>query len=116
MAHIMERAIDTERGDAIAATALAMGEVPALREFVVKFKRGHDVRLALSVMGTDSMSVAADHECLREAGEKIDVQPRAVCAFGEVESATQYAQRRARENDRAAIELQVQHLRCVGAL
>jgi hypothetical protein len=76
MAAILDRCIDRERGDAIAATALAMGEVPALREFVVKVKRKTQVRVTLSVMGTDSVSVAGDHECLCEAGEYVDVQPR----------------------------------------
>ena len=33
-----------------------------------------------------------------------------------MESPTEYAQRRARENDRAAVDLQVQHLRCIGGL
>lgn len=76
MAAILERGIDTARGDAIAATAAAMGEVPALREFIVRVKRGSEARVVLSVMGTDSCSVVAQHADLAEAGEYIDVQLR----------------------------------------
>lgn len=76
MATILQRGIDRERGDSIATNAAAMGEIPELREFILKVKRGPEVRLTLSVMGTDSCSVVAQHADLAEAGEYIDVQLR----------------------------------------
>lgn len=94
--------------DASAASAPQTGDIPALREFIVRIKRGTEVRQTLSVMGTDSISVAADHECLCEYGEYVTATLREVCAFNKVESATEYAKRREREEQRAALLMQVQ--------
>lgn len=122
MATILERAIDTERGDAIAATALAMGEVPELREFVVKVKHGKEVRQTLSVMGTDSCSVTAQHACLCEAGEYLSVRSRCF-ALSEAEwlaadlaRSTNKAEKAHARNDAAAVEAQLVDFRARGLL
>lgn len=125
MATIMERAIDTERGDAIAANALAMGEVPELRAFIVKIRRGRETRVIFEAFGFDSFSVTAQHADLCEAGEYIVVTPRCRCFSEEDLQAADLArnvnkgQKLAARNDADALDLQTAHLdamRRAGAL
>lgn len=49
-----------------------------LRAFQVTIKRGTQVRVSFPVMGTDSMTVAEQHESLCERGEYVSVKPAQV--------------------------------------
>lgn len=46
-----------------------------MHAFTVRIKNGNTVRCSFPVMGTDSMTVAEQHECLCERGEYVSVKP-----------------------------------------
>lgn len=73
MGQLMERAIDTERGDAIAANAAALGETVQLRKFRVEIKCGKSVAMSFEAMGRDSMTVAEQHRGLCAPGQYVKV-------------------------------------------
>lgn len=76
MGHILDMGIDQQRADDIAATAAAMGEAPVYREFVLTFRKGRDVRLTMTVMGTSSCAVFDQHVYLKQPDEAMEVRAR----------------------------------------
>lgn len=133
-----QRAADLERSDAELARSMFQLEKPTTgpRELFLVSIGGtrENPRLSFSVMAHSSMD-AFDHAvvCKDDEGERVEVRPakgrnpqweyfpitvarHAVACVELHETATQYAQRKARENDRHALDLQVQFQGCIGGL
>jgi hypothetical protein len=121
----------------------AANERPPTQAFLVQIKSGREVISEFGAMGTDALAVAAEYDLLKGPGQYIKVVPasrkeepfpvlaaRQELATAEVRQAIpeveliaadlarneKKGQQLAARNDAAALELQVQHLRCIGGL
>jgi hypothetical protein len=88
---------------------------PVMRGYVVQVKRGAAIRLTFDVFGTDSCTVAAQHQGMCEPGEYVTVSPRRF-GFSEeqlVEADLQYLAsqaQRIKDTVRLAHELELSQL------